>query len=189
MFLSQGTCHGLCQPTKYVGGKCSRALSDLVPPVRTSRMMANRTLFFLRFDSPLFFQLGRIRSLAEVQDEMWCLAAVVVLVVVSSTIPGSLATACDAAACSGRGSTFGQEDSDGCVCLCVPGFEGTTCENEIAPLACPLHNATNPGGLLPGFEHYTQLGEQGRLWYELEGGMILRFSSCRFWFNVRILCS
>ena len=84
--------------------------------------------------------------------------------------PMTLATACDAAACNGRGSTFDQDDSDGCVCFCNPGFGGTSCEIAIAAPACPLHNATSPGGLLRGYEHYTQLGEQGRLWYELEGG-------------------
>ena len=86
------------------------------------------------------------------------------------TIPGSMSTPCDSAAhCSGRGSTFDQDNSDGCVCFCDPGYGGASCEITIAAPACPLYNETNSGGLLQGFEHYTSLGEQGRAWYELHG--------------------
>ena len=71
-------------------------------------------------------------------------------------------TACDGAThCSGHGATFDPDSSDGCVCFCDAGHTGGSCEVAAAAPTCPAFSSANPGGLTPGFEHYTSLGKQG----------------------------
>ena len=60
--------------------------------------------------------------------------------------------------------------SRSCVCFCDASHTGTSCELDASTPTCPLYSPSNPGGLLPGLEHYTSLSEQGQLWFNLEAG-------------------
>ena len=60
--------------------------------------------------------------------------------------------------------------SRSCVCFCDASHTGASCELDASTPTCPLYSPSNPGGLLPGLEHYTSLSEQGQLWFNLEAG-------------------